>query len=98
MPKDSQAIAEAVVAQIIRRQRVNAISIMFYGPRARVTGPWELAGVDWAPNGNWNEANTVAAGDYESFKYTAHFASPAPTSTGSPIAKKAKGLLGIPLP
>lgn len=93
-----QTIAERIVAQITKRQQVNAISIMFYGPGAEVTGPWELAGVDWAPNGNWNEANTVAAGDYRNFKYATSFAALAPTAPTSLEPQTAKGLLGTPLP
>jgi hypothetical protein len=65
-----EQVAKAVVADLTAKQRVNAIMIFFYGPNADVTGVFDVARVEWAPNGRWEDAATVRAGDYSSFRYT----------------------------
>lgn len=63
-------IAKDAVQRITRLQRVNAINILFYGPRTNsFDGLADLARVIWAPNGRWTDAMYVQAGDYSTFQY-----------------------------
>ena len=95
-----ERVAEAVVADITRSQRVNAISILFYGPGTSTAGVYDVAMVEWAPNGEWPDAGSVQAGNYATFRYSVSYKPPAPTSTGSSTLKASTqtGLLGVPLP
>lgn len=95
-----EQVAQAVVADITKSQAVNAISILFYGPGTSTAGVYDVAMVEWAPNGQWGEAGSVQAGNYSIFRYSVSYNAPAPTSAGSSIltASNQTGLLGTPLP
>ena len=67
--EEIERIARAVVATITDRERVNALSIMFYAPGTETTGAWDVGMIEWAPNGRWGDALSVDAGDYRSFRY-----------------------------
>jgi hypothetical protein len=56
--------AHAIVADISKSQPVNAISVLFYGPGTSTAGVYDVALVEWAPNGQWSDAGLVRAGDY----------------------------------
>ena len=64
-----EAIARSVVAEITDRQKVNAISVMFFGPGVTTDGAFDVGLVEWAPNGSWGDAHSVRAGDYATFRY-----------------------------
>ena len=99
--KDVERVAQAVVADITSSQRVNAISILFYGPRTSTAGAYDVAMVEWAPSGRWAEARSVPAGDYSTFRYSVSYNPPIPTlpSGASRLAgSNQTGLLGVPLP
>ena len=95
-----ERIANAIVSDLSRTERLNAVSIMFYGPGDTVTGAWDVALVEWAPNGRWSDASTVRAGDYSSFRYSVTYRPPpAPTDTTSNLrSSRTRGLHGVPLP
>lgn len=95
-----EAIARAIVDATTRKQKVSAVSIMFYGPETAVNGAWDVAAVDWAPYGDWSKASEVTAGDYRNFRYSVTYRQElkrTPIAEALPIASK-RGLLGAPLP
>jgi hypothetical protein len=92
--------AQAVVAEITKSQPVNAISILFYGPGTSTGGVFDVALIEWAPNGQWGDAGSVRAGDYGTFRYTVSYKTPPPTPSGPSTltGSNQTGLLGVPLP
>lgn len=97
-----EGIAKAVVADMTAVQPVNAISILFYGPGTSMAGIYDVAMVDWAPNGQWGDATSVKAGDYGSFSYSVKYNPPSPAilpaqTAALPLSGES-GLLGAPLP
>ena len=96
-----EQVAEAIVADATRSQAVNAISIFFYGPGTYTDGAFDIARVVWAPHGEWSDAMSVQAGDYDTFSYSVSY-KPAseihalPDSSLAPSGRT--GLLGAPLP
>jgi hypothetical protein len=64
-----ELIAHAIAEDASRKEPINALSMLFYGPNTETIGAADVALVDWAPNGNWGDGDTVKAGDYRSFKY-----------------------------
>lgn len=98
---DVERVAQAVVAGMTSSQRVNAISILFYGPQTSTSGAYDVAMVEWAPDGRWADAGSVRAGDYSTFRYSVSYIAPTPTppSGASRLAASNRtGLLGVPLP
>jgi hypothetical protein len=95
-----EQVAQAVVADMTKSQPVNAISILFYGPGTSTVGVYDVARVEWAPNGQWGDAGSVEAGDYATFRYSVSYNAPAPPPTASPTLTPSNktGLLGVPLP
>jgi len=103
-----EQIAMVIVADVRREQRLNAISIMFFGPNTPPSGEWDIASVDWAPNGRWEDAGTVQPGDYWTFRYSVNYKPPIEASaTKLELEPSGKlelepsgkvGLLGTPLP
>jgi hypothetical protein len=95
-----EQVAQAVVAEMTKSQPVNAISILFYGPGTSTEGVYDVAMVEWAPNGQWGDAGSVQAGDYLTFRYAVSYNARASTPTGPPTlgASNETGLLGVPLP
>ena len=96
-----ERVAQAVVADMTSSQRVNAISILFYGPQTSTSSAYDVAMVEWAPDGRWGDAGSVRAGDYSTFRYSVSYNPPSPTppSNASRLAGSSQtGLLGVPLP
>jgi len=95
---DIERIANAIVNDATRANPVNAIAIFFYGPNGSTTGAYDVASVEWAPNGRWEEASSVRSGDYSSFRYSVKY-KPALSSSDKGLKRSgAQGLFGIPLP
>ena len=92
-----ETISRAVVADVTRKQDVNAISILFYSPNSATDAAWDIASVDWAPNGQWTDAGKVQTGNYQSFRYSVSYNPPHPTETTLLLSGKT-GLSGAPLP
>ena len=80
-----------------KNQDLNAVSILYFGPNTDTDGAWDIASVDWAPNGKWADADKVISGDYSNFGYAISYKSPISTIT-TLVRSKKRGLLGVPLP
>jgi len=93
-----EQIAKAIVADLTRSQPVNAISILFYGRGTSTAGVYDVAMVEWAPNGRWGDAGSVRPGDYSSFAYSASYKAPPPARTTHLKPSDQTGLFGAPLP
>jgi hypothetical protein len=95
-----ETVAKAVVADTTKMQPVNALSILFYGPGTSTDGVYDVAMVEWAPEGQWGEAGSVRTGEYGTFRYAVSYKTPEPTPVASSrlTAADRKGLLGVPLP
>jgi len=59
-----EEIANQLIAEETEVLDVNAIGFFFYLPDSDTSGPYTAGTGDWAPNGNWDDADTVVAGDY----------------------------------
>jgi hypothetical protein len=93
-----EQVAKAIVTDLTRQQPVNAVSLLFYGPITSTSGAYDVALVEWAPNGRWGDAASVRTGDYGSFRYTVTYNAPAPARTTGLRPSGRTGLLGTPLP
>jgi hypothetical protein len=94
-----ERIAKHLADSVSRQRNVNAVSVMFFGPATATDGPWDVAVVDWAPNGDWTQADAARAGDYKSFRYSvSHRPARSARSPGSLVLSDRRGLLGVPLP
>lgn len=62
-------IARQTVSEIISSRAVNAITVAFWRPETIVDKKTPAASVDWAPDGEWDEADTVLPGDYSRHAY-----------------------------
>lgn len=92
------AIAKHIVATESQKRPVNAISMAFYGPNSNPSGAFSVAKVDWAPEGKWENADSVKAGDYSTFRYSIDYIPPRPTSSSLLVLSSKKAIYGIPLP
>lgn len=70
------AAARVIVNNVIKKQSVNAISVLFYGPNSDTRGIYDVASVDWAPHGQWGDASMVRTGDYRTFRYKISYIPP----------------------
>ena len=59
-----EEIANQLITDETQERDVNAIGFFFYLPDSNTSGPYTAGTGDWAPNGNWDDADTVEAGDY----------------------------------
>jgi hypothetical protein len=59
-----EEIANQLIADETEDVDVNAIGFFFYLPDSDTSGPYTAGTGDWAPNGNWDDAGIVVAGDY----------------------------------
>lgn len=62
-------VARSIVDKVTSEHKVNAVSIMMYDT-PDTSGPYTLASVDWAPNGDWSQASTMNTGDYSTHRFT----------------------------
>lgn len=62
-------MARQVVADITQTNEVNGIRISFWNSPEDITDGAVIASVDWAPEGEWDKANTVATGSHEKHSY-----------------------------
>lgn len=62
-------LAEKIVEDMKKENKFNAISIGFYDYKEYVGLGYTLGGVDYAPNGQWSDADTVSAGQYKTMEY-----------------------------
>jgi len=95
-----EALARTLVDSLSGLRRVNAISVMFFGPGTPTDGAWDVAAVDWAPGGRWEDAGTVQAGEYRTFRYAVNYreAAARPSTSESLASSGRRGLFGAPVP
>ena len=69
--EDFDAICHDVVYEITTDEDVNAIAIHFWRDGQIIGSESAYAVVDWAPEGNWEDAGDVETGEYDrhEFKY-----------------------------
>ncbi|MCH7579113.1 MAG: hypothetical protein IIB22_02595 [Chloroflexi bacterium] len=65
-----EEIANQLITGETQEQDVNALGFFFYLPDSDTSGPYTAGTGDWAPNGNWEDADTVVAGDYTTHELT----------------------------
>lgn len=85
-------VARSIVSKVTSEHKVNAVSIMVYDT-PNTSGPYTLASVDWAPNGDWSQASTMNTGDYSRHRFTIDMAPerpPEPEEIGGLPPVKAK--------
>ena len=88
-----RAISEEILAEIKNSGPVNAVNIWFYLEGTDTTGSYSAGMVEWAPNGDWGDANTVRSGDYSLHRFTINAGSPfgdykGPVATGIDEGKR----------
>ncbi len=68
---DSQLIeiARQTVNEVVSSRAVNAVTVAFWRPETIVDKKTPAASVDWAPDGEWDKADTVSPGDYSKHAY-----------------------------
>lgn len=92
-----EAIARQIVGDLRKKSNVvNTVSMLFYGPNSSTDGAYDIASIDWAPNGEWSEAGR--ASDYSSFQLKISYNEPYSTNVRLLTASDTTGLFGIPLP
>ena len=79
-------IAQQVVNSIISAKKVNAIGVFFWGPESSVGQGIAAASVDWAPEGRWEKADTVEAGDYSRHRFRVDFNRTAELATSPTVS------------
>ena len=57
-------IAQEIVDEETGQQDVNAIGFFFYLPDTDTASVYTAGKADWAPDGDWESADTVEVGDY----------------------------------
>jgi hypothetical protein len=65
-----QAITEHIVMSAKIESSFNAISVMYYDYVEYIGFGYTLGRADYAPGGDWGQANTVKTGDYTKMKFS----------------------------
>lgn len=65
---DLRRLGEAEVDRITSEQDVNAIAVFLYNDAADVGWTADVS-IEWAPNGEWDQAESVETGDYHSHEF-----------------------------
>lgn len=74
---DIKMIAQQIIEDRKAQEDFSALSIAFYDRAEDVDGAYTLALAEYAPNGNWSDADTVDAGDYSQHEVNYEFRSKA---------------------
>lgn len=95
-----QRVADHLVAETRRADPINALSILFYGPNTSTEGAYDVAKFDWAPDGRWEDAGSVAAGNYSSFAWNVDYNEPRGNveADAQLTASSDRGLFSVTLP
>jgi hypothetical protein len=72
---DDQAveIARRTVEAIIASRHVNAVGVFIWLPGSEVGKEDAAVSIDWAPDGQWDQADSVSTGDYTQHAYRVVF-------------------------
>jgi hypothetical protein len=92
------ATAKSVVAEITAKRAVNAIGVFFYTPTADTSGGFDIASVEWAPDGEWGNADSVSTGDYSRHRYHIFHYNPPPQPTAQLSVADESSIMGVPIP
>ena len=92
------AVAQAIADDLGRRQNAKAVAFFFSGPNASAEDGYDVARVQWAPNGVWGDAANAKDGDYSSHRLTMEdYIEPVSNETGL-VAAENGAMFDIPLP
>ena len=61
---DLKRITDEIIKSEKKRGAVNAIGFFFYLPGTDTSSVYTAGKADWAPNGDWSQADSVKTGDY----------------------------------
>lgn len=70
--EELKALTGKIVEDMKKEEKFNAISIGLYDDVKDVGQGYTLGSVDYAPNGNWGDASSVKAGQYNKMEYSYH--------------------------
>jgi len=62
-------ISSEIVGNHIKSESVNCMGFYYWLPQQSIGKEAAYAGIDWAPNGEWGDADTAIAGFYDNYKY-----------------------------
>ena len=65
--------ARAIVFGITEKQRANCIGIFCWLPDQEIGCEVAYASIDWAPNGKWEDGDTMVPGDYSHHEYVVNY-------------------------
>jgi len=63
------SVAEKEVLKITVKEKVNAIAVGFWRTRSEAMRKPAVAMIEWAPGGNWVDADRVPTGQYGAHKF-----------------------------
>lgn len=63
------ALCEEVVQDLKSQGPLNAVVVFLYDTRSMVSGAYSIARCEYAPNGVWEDAGKVQAGDYSTHRF-----------------------------
>ena len=63
------ALCEEVVQDLKSQGPLNAVVVFLYDTRSVVSGAYSIARCEYAPNGVWEDAGKVQAGDYSTHRF-----------------------------
>lgn len=67
--KDLEKISKEVIKEEKKDNKFNAITIQLYDYEEYIGNGYTLGKTTYAPNGNWEEANTTQTGEYKTMDY-----------------------------
>lgn len=93
--KELRGICQEIISKEKKQHPHNAISFFFYLPNTGIHGAYTGGSADWAPYGDWGEANTISTGDYSKHKLVVKVGSalgkvPKSIETQLPLSKRRK--------
>lgn len=65
-------LGKVLASNYIKTNKVNALSVGFYNNASEIGKGYTHGNVDYVPNGKWEDAINVKAGDYKTFKFVDH--------------------------
>lgn len=67
---DLRAVVDDVIAKAKEGAPFNAVSVGLFASKDEIDGAYTLGVAELAPDGEWDKADTVEAGDYDAMKLT----------------------------
>ena len=89
--KEIRAICDELIPNY-KIQKYDAVIFHFYLPDSDIKGSYTAGMAEWAPNGDWGKAGTVASGDYSEHMISIKISEPVTwkDKTGIPLEKRKK--------